>query len=117
MLPPAPPLFSTNTEPPSTCCISAAIMRAEMSEGPPGVLATTILIGRSGKAANAELIRRKVDAARPAAIAPVALRTRRRDVRFASFERVIGILPQDCFDCRHARNLRLARQLDVTPHG
>jgi hypothetical protein len=45
------------------------------------------------------------------------LRTRRRDVLFPSFERVIGILPEGCFDCRHARNLRLARQLDATPHG
>ena len=29
-------------------CIAAAMMRAMMSDGPPGVLATTIRTGRSG---------------------------------------------------------------------
>src|SRR4051812_24008041 len=104
MLPPAPPLFSTNTEPPRTCCISAAIMRAEMSEGPPGVLATTILSGRSGWGGSPDPTRRRVGAGRPAAIAPVALRTRRRDILIAPFDCVIGILPQGCFDWGHARN-------------
>src|SRR6185436_7086574 len=120
MLPPAPPLFSTNTEPPITCCISAAIMRAEMSEGPPGVFATTILIGRSGNAASAEPIRRKVGAARPSAIAPVALSRRRRD-GFSGLlsaillsERVIDVLPQAVVD-GHARNLACAGQLDARP--
>jgi hypothetical protein len=36
------------TEPPIASCIAAAMIRAMMSEGPPGVLATTILTGRSG---------------------------------------------------------------------
>jgi hypothetical protein len=48
ILPPAPPLFSTITLAPIASCIAAAMKRAMMSEGPPGVFATTILIGRSG---------------------------------------------------------------------
>ena len=48
ILPPPPPLFSTMTEPPIASCIAAAMMRAMMSDGPPGVLATTILIGTVG---------------------------------------------------------------------
>src|SRR4029079_8399189 len=91
MLPPAPPLFSTKTEPPISCCIHPAIMRAEMSEGPPGVFATTILIGRSGDAASSEPIRRNVGAARPVTTAPVALSIRRRDSRPVSRCWVISV--------------------------
>src|SRR5579862_2480411 len=54
-------------------------MRATMSDGPPGVLATTNFTGRSGYAAYAEPTRRIEGAARPAASTPVLLRTRRRD--------------------------------------
>src|SRR5258707_326604 len=45
MLPPAPPLFSTTTEPTSCSVIASAMKRAMMSDGPPGVLATTIPAG------------------------------------------------------------------------
>jgi hypothetical protein len=34
--------------PGTACCIAAAMMRAMMSEGPPGVLATMIRTARSG---------------------------------------------------------------------
>src|SRR5947208_1093601 len=104
MLPPAPPRFSTKTEPPISCCIHPAIMRAEISEGPPGVLATTILSGRSGYAAQAELMRRNVGAARPAAIAPVALRTRRRVIAVLSLNRGMASSPMVA-RTDHARKL------------
>jgi hypothetical protein len=39
---------STKKVPPVACCIAAAMMRAMMSDGPPGVLATMIRTGRSG---------------------------------------------------------------------
>jgi hypothetical protein len=41
-------LFSTTTEALIASCIAAAMKRAMMSDGPPGVLATTIRTGRSG---------------------------------------------------------------------
>src|SRR4029434_1398400 len=63
ILPPPPPLFSTMTEPPIASCIAAAMMRAMMSDGPPGVLATTIQMGRSGYAAKAGAMRRTARAA------------------------------------------------------
>src|SRR6185369_11761770 len=53
-----------------------ARMRATMSEGPPGELATTTRTGRSGNAASAELTRNSAGAATRA---PAALMTWRRD--------------------------------------
>src|SRR5262245_9276890 len=79
MLPPPPPRFSTKNEPPSDSCSAAAMMRAMMSDGPPGVLATRIFTGRSGKAASADETRSTAGAATPAASAPAVCRTRRRD--------------------------------------
>src|SRR5262245_37079251 len=76
ILPPPPPLFSTTTEALIASCIAAAMKRAMMSDGPPGVLATTILTGRSGYAANAVPMRRTAGAASPAS---AALIRRRRD--------------------------------------
>jgi hypothetical protein len=63
ILPPAPPLFSTMKVPRVASCRAAAMNRAMMSDGPPGEFATTILTGRSGKAANAGPMRSTAGAA------------------------------------------------------
>src|ERR1044072_7426984 len=77
MLPPAPPRFSTMKDLPVDCSSAAVTMRAVMSDGPPGVFATTKRTGRSGEAASAERVRRMAGIATPAASAPLI--TRRRD--------------------------------------
>ena len=48
ILPPPPARFSTTKDAPVVSCSAAAMMRAMMSEGPPGELATMIFTGRSG---------------------------------------------------------------------
>src|SRR5215470_20201523 len=85
ILVPPPGLFSTMKVPPVACCSAAAMMRAMMSDGPPGVLATTIRTGRSGKAARAAPMRSTNRAAMiPSANAPDPLTTRRRDGAIAA---------------------------------
>src|SRR5580692_8022931 len=59
---------------PVDCCSAAATSRPTMSEGPPGVFATTNFTGRSGYAAKADRIR-KIDGA----TAPTALIRPRRE--------------------------------------
>ncbi len=55
-------------------CMAAAMMRAMMSDGPPGVLATTILIGRSGIGGE-----RRADAQSAGAAMPAGERAGRLD--------------------------------------
>jgi hypothetical protein len=97
ILPPPPPLFSTMKEPPFASCSAAAMMRAMMSEGPPGVLATTIRTGRSGKAASAEPMRRMTGAAKATASVLLALMKWRRE---SAFSRLVIVSPKWAFEIR-----------------
>ena len=85
MLPPAPPLFSTKTLPPSTSASGCEMTRATISGGPPAANGTTILIGLSvGQAACA------VDAARMAIEDAMQARTRvKLAIRFMFASRIL----------------------------